>query len=783
MPTILFGAGVGTSITTVALATPMITTFATQAATLPQGISDTATVTGPVGGPTPTGTVTFTVFGPNDPTCAGAPVFTSTVPLTAGPAGGANDATATSGEFFPTAPGEYRWVAVYSGDPNFVGATSPCNAPNETSVVTQPVAIVNTIATESTTVGGTIGDTATVTGPAGSPQPTGTVTFILFDNPTCTGTPVFTSANRPLVNGQATSEPFTPPTTGTYYWVASYSGDALYAPATAQCGAPNEESDVLAAQPAITTLAQPTAMVGQPITDIATLTGAVNPTGTITFSLFGPNDATCAGPPVFTSVIPVNGNGQYTSAAFTPTQPGAYYWIAAYSGDANNAPVSGACGDPNEITQVFGPPTIRVDKTATPATLPEPGGEFTFNVVVTNTGPNALTITSLTDDVYGDITTRPGTCNTAIGTVLAADPDGAGPAAGGTYSCTFRAEFIGNAGDEETDTVTVIGIDERGQQATDEDDATVGITDVAPNIRVDKTATPETLPAPRGTFTFNVVVTNTSAEPVTITALTDDIYGNIATQGTCTNAVGTVLAANGGTYSCSFQGVFEGRGGDTQTDVVTVVGVDNDGTVVTDDDDATVRLTEVLAGALPTVLVDKTASPLTRVAPGGDFTFTVTVLNTSTEAVTIRTLTDDIYGNIATQGTCTTAVGTVLQPGQTYTCSFTGRFTGNAGDSQTDVVTAVVVDQDGNTATDSDDAVVRLVAPPAKVVPQQIVNRPVVNRPVTQGVLARTGSSSAMLATLAGTLLVGGGLLLVAARTMSRPSVAGAAGAARRRKV
>ena len=40
--------------------------------------------------------------------------------------------------------------------------------------------------------------------------------------------------------------------------------------------------------------------------------------------------------------------GTATSASFTPTAVGTYRWIARYSGDANNDPVSGACGDTGE---------------------------------------------------------------------------------------------------------------------------------------------------------------------------------------------------------------------------------------------------------------------------------------------------------------------------------------------------------------------------------------------------------------------------------------------------
>ena len=56
-------------------------------------------------------------------------------------------------------------------------------------------------------LGDSFTDTATVTGEPGFPTPTGTVTFRIYgpNNATCTGTPVFTSTNRPLTGGTATS--------------------------------------------------------------------------------------------------------------------------------------------------------------------------------------------------------------------------------------------------------------------------------------------------------------------------------------------------------------------------------------------------------------------------------------------------------------------------------------------------------------------------------------------------------------------------------------------------
>jgi hypothetical protein len=110
--------------------------------------------------------------------------------------------------------------------------------------------------------------------------------------------------------------------------------------------------------PSLSTTATPppTPGSGGSVSDVAHLSGATSPTGTINFTLYGPGDASCAGAPVFTDTKPVNGNGSYISAGFTPAQFGTYRWIAAYSGDANNQPVSGACNDPNESVLVSAPP-------------------------------------------------------------------------------------------------------------------------------------------------------------------------------------------------------------------------------------------------------------------------------------------------------------------------------------------------------------------------------------------------------------------------------------------
>jgi hypothetical protein len=106
--------------------------------------------------------------------------------------------------------------------------------------------------------------------------------------------------------------------------------------------------------PTISTQASPAVTVGKPISDTATLSGGASPTGTITFDVFGPNDATCAlaHRVSHTTVAVSHGNGAYPSAGFTPSTGGTYRFIASYGGDGGTNAVSGHCGDANESVNV-----------------------------------------------------------------------------------------------------------------------------------------------------------------------------------------------------------------------------------------------------------------------------------------------------------------------------------------------------------------------------------------------------------------------------------------------
>lgn len=68
----------------------------------------------------------------------------------------------------------------------------------------------------------------------------------------------------------------------------------------------------------------------------ATLAGGQTPTGTLTFTLFGPYNQGCQYPTVVWNA-PVDGDGVYTTPAFKVTTAGRYNWEVGYSGDSDNA--------------------------------------------------------------------------------------------------------------------------------------------------------------------------------------------------------------------------------------------------------------------------------------------------------------------------------------------------------------------------------------------------------------------------------------------------------------
>ncbi|MHC5004975.1 MAG: hypothetical protein ACYTJ0_17850, partial [Planctomycetota bacterium] len=384
--------------------------------------------------------------------------------------------------------------------------------------------------------------------------------------------------------------------------------------------------------------------------------------------------------------------------------------VTASGADDESVAVVG--NDSATVTVTDLPPSIAVAKMAAPASLDEPGGAVTFTVRIDNTSGQGdeVTITSLTDDVYGDLTDpsdEGATAKPQTGTTCSL-PQAIPPA--GFYECTFTADVLGEPGFVEVDTVTATGQDEEDNPAADSGSAMVTINGLDPALTVTKTASPTSVPEPAGTVTFTVRIDNTSgqADPVTVSSLVDSIHGPLDGQGSC--ALPQTIQP-GAFYECSFDAQVAGNAGDFETDTVTASGSDDDGAAVNAFDSATVTV----SGTDPLILVAKTAAPSSLPEPGGTVTFTVRIDNASNgqDPVEITGLVDDVYGNV-TDGanpllqSTTCVLPQILQPGAFYECAFEAEVAGDAGDLLTDTVTASGEDDDGSPVAVSASASVTL---------------------------------------------------------------------------
>jgi len=109
---------------------------------------------------------------------------------------------------------------------------------------------------------------------------------------------------------------------------------------------PNAVKNWHKVQPSITTAQSAGGTVGlTSVSDTATVSGGLNPTGTVTFQLFGAGDTTCSGTPVFISSDQPLSNGVAASGTFSPTATGTYEWVATYNGDDANLTAVSGCGD------------------------------------------------------------------------------------------------------------------------------------------------------------------------------------------------------------------------------------------------------------------------------------------------------------------------------------------------------------------------------------------------------------------------------------------------------
>jgi hypothetical protein len=257
----------------------------------------------------------------------------------------------------------------------------------------------------------------------------------------------------------------------------------------------------------------------------------------------------------FTGNVPPSGWGQAGDSYLDEVK------VIAHDNDPSTAyPNGNEVSDTDTATVSVvdaGAATIEVVKAAVPQSVPETGGLVSYGVSIKNlSAVDTVYIDTLTDTVFGNI------ADPSNALLAAAGPGGVRTTCniltltltpGQLTTCYFYAFLSNEPTVSHVNVLTASGWDDDKAPVSDSDDETVTFTDVQPNASVDKTVTSMSV-------TYSVVVTNLAAEPMTLTSLADDQFGDLTNNAnpnlvstTCT--AGALLAKAGdpgASYTCSF---------------------------------------------------------------------------------------------------------------------------------------------------------------------------------------------------------------------------------------
>ena len=202
--------------------------------------------------------------------------------------------------------------------------------------------------------GTTTYDTALLTGTSANAG--GSLTYRVYDNATCAsagGGLVSTLGPVAVTNGSVPNSPdwTASGAPGTYYFVASYSGDANNTAATGGCAA--EPITVTQDAPSISTqLSATTVAMGATVHDTAAMVGSsLTAGGTVTYSVYGSGNCTTLlgtlGPVTVTNGA-VPASPDWTAGGTAGTD----YFVASYSGDTDDAAATSGCAaEPVTVSQ------------------------------------------------------------------------------------------------------------------------------------------------------------------------------------------------------------------------------------------------------------------------------------------------------------------------------------------------------------------------------------------------------------------------------------------------
>jgi len=248
-----------------------------------------------------------------------------------------------------------------------------------------------------------------------------------------------------------------------------------------------------------------------------------------------------------------------------------------------------ACDDSFEVPVDVETASLKVTKSPNPTSIYEPGGAITFTVTIENISQvESVRITSLSDDVFGNLASaqnvdvKDNTCVVMVASQPVLPVYDANNSTANQVSCSFKGDVWGIPGDTHENEVTAGGVQiSNNAPINGKDTAQVTITNRvgdAPTLSKQAQSTQNcTLEA-----SYQVVVNNNSSyDKLRLTALTDDLFGNItAIEGDVidTNCVTGGWIDTNDNYTCEFTAQIESASCSfIHENTVTAEAIDDDG--------------------------------------------------------------------------------------------------------------------------------------------------------------------------------------------------------------
>ena len=600
------------------LAPSVVITTSTPTATVGSTFTFTATVSGPTTGVTPSGTGTWTISGVTGVNCAN---FN-------GPIGSTYSVTYNC-SVLASVNGTYLPVFTYGGDSNYFATAPTSGAQTVVSPATPLVAV--TANSSSSSLGSTLVFTATVTGPIGAVSPSALGSWAITG---VTGVTSCSATTGPI--GSSNVSTYTcsviASLAGTYGATFTYPGDTSYTNVAATVSTSTTFVDQ--ATPSVSISASGSPILGASLIFTATVagsTGAVAPTGTLTFALTGSSGvATCTSE----SGASISGTVTTYTCTITTINAGTYIAVANYPGDPN---YKNSSSSSITLTLAKQLPVIGVTASSNPVL----GGTTTLTTNVTGVS-GALQPTGGVSWTITDPANHSVTCLNPTGPLTTSNVS--------IYTCTFVTSVAG------TYTVTSTIAPDTNYLTITSAPISVNLGTSTPTISVTGTSSPlsQTVGNP---LTFTALITGTFGNPAPVGTISWTVSGAATT---CTNTGGpTNTGALTETFTCQIATPVSG----TYTVLATFNGDSNYAAV------AYTPVSLTVAPATPSIAV--TTSPSSPVL-GGTITYTATVTGISGATAPAGTITWVLSGPSGSASTCSSPTGPL--PGATsnltvFTCT------------------------------------------------------------------------------------------------------------------